>query len=391
MQAGSHAVLNKALTKHCMDKSENLIGVLQSLYRWRKPIRNLCLAAAVLSVVLSLFLKNYYKATTIFYPTSPRLANPELIFGYTGQVTDYYGGDRDLDRLAEVANSSELVDFMVARFNLYDHYQIDSSARLGPYKVRKRLLKLYSAQKNKNDALEISVEDKDPQFASAMANAARDKVNGIAQRLNKQSQEKLLAAFEDNMVRKRAELESLADSIRSLQDRYGIFDPSAISSALSSELAVAETGINKTRAKLDVLSSDPDIPKDTITYIRAELKAFEEQKRLLNDPGDESGALSLKKANELIPKLSVLQDMHYQARKQLTFDIERYNQIRSAFNTDIPALLVVEQAEVPLFKSRPRRSIIVIASVLGTFLFAVFGALLTDSIRALDWKNITKE
>ncbi|MFZ4633585.1 MAG: hypothetical protein ACOYNO_05190, partial [Saprospiraceae bacterium] len=359
-----------------MENRDNLIGVLQNLYRWRKPIRNFCLLAAVVSVGISLFLKDYYRATTIFYPTSPRLANPELIFGYTGQVTDYYGGDRDLDRLAEVANSNELVDFMVYKFNLYNHYGIDSTARLGPYKVRQRFLNLYSALKNKNDALEINIEDTDPQMAAAMANVARDKVNYIAQRLNKESQVKLLAAFEDNMTRKSAELKMLADSIRFIQSSSNVFDPGAVSGSLSSQLATAESEITRTKARLDVLSVDPLIPPDTISYIRANLKAYEELKRVIKTDDPSSDRISLRRVNEMIPTMAVLQDMHYQARKQLTFDLERYNQIRSAYNTDIPALLVVEHAEVPMLKSRPKRSIIILASIAGAFLFALLGALL---------------
>ncbi len=378
------------MTVFCMENRDNLIEVLRSVYRWRKAIVNTCLLVAAISIGASLMMKNYYRATTIFYPTSPQLSNPELIFGYTGQVTEYYGSDRDLDRLAEVANSSELVDYMVSRFRLYEHYGIDSTAKLGAYKVRKRFLKLFAAEKNKNDALEISVEDTDPKMAALMANEAREHVNEIAQRLGKGSQSKLMAAFEDNMTHKRAELDMLADSIRKLQTENNIYDPGAISGALSGQLANAEMEITRTKARLDVLSANPLIPLDTIAYIRANLKAYEEQRRTLKteDPG--SDRISLKKVNEMIPKMSLLQDLHFQARKQLTYDLERYNQIRSAFNTDIPALVVVERAEVPLLKSRPRRSVIVIASVLGALLFAVLGALLAESVRALDWKTITR-
>jgi LPS O-antigen subunit length determinant protein (WzzB/FepE family) len=124
-----------------MDKQDNLLGVFQTLYRWRKAIRNICIVALLGSIGLSLLLKNYYQATTIFYPASPQLANPELMFGNTGQVTEYFGSDRDLDRLAEVANSSELIDFMIHKFKLFDHYGIDSTAKDGPSKVQKRLRK----------------------------------------------------------------------------------------------------------------------------------------------------------------------------------------------------------------------------------------------------------
>lgn len=374
-----------------MDKQDNLLGVFQTLYRWRKAIRNICIVALLGSIGLSLLLKNYYQATTIFYPASPQLANPELMFGNTGQVTEYFGSDRDLDRLAEVANSSELIDFMIHKFKLFDHYGIDSTAKDGPSKVQKRLRKLYNAQKNKNDAIELSVEDTDPELAAQMANAARDKINEIARRLTKNSQGQILTAFEDNIKRKQADLVILGDSLKTLQRVYGIYDPVAQGEQLASSLAEAEAGITKGRAKLDVLEKIPEISRDTIAFIRADLRASERLRQQLKSQNAPDGELTVQRYNEGLPQVSVLKDLHFQARKQLSYDLERYNQIKSVYQTDIPALHLIEAAEVPLIKSRPKRSIIVIASLLAAFLFGAVGALLADNYREISWKSITNE
>ncbi len=373
-----------------MSNHDNLLSVFQTMYRWRKTIRNVTIAAAICSVGISLLLKNYYQATTIFYPASPELANPELIFGYTSQVTNYFGSDRDLDRLAEIANSTEVVDYMVGKFRLYDHYQIDSTSKEGPYKVRKRFRKLYSALKNKNDAIELSIEDTDPVLAAEMANAARDKINAIAQRLTKNSQAKLIASFEDNINRKNTELVRLGDSLRNTQAKYNIYSMGAQGEQLSSQLAKAESEISRNRAKLEVLEPNPDIPRDTIAYIKANLRAYERERQQLTSRTTSSDQMTLKQFNEGAPLLSVLSDLHYQARKQLSYDLERYNQIKSAFNTDIPALHLVEAAEVPRIKSRPKRSILVIVSVLAAFVFTTLAALLAEAYRDINWQNITR-
>ena len=367
------------------------MGVLQTIYRWRKAIRNVCLLALVLSIGFSLLLKNYYKATTIFYPASPQLSNPELLFGYTSQVTDYFGSDRDLDRISEIAGSSELVDFMVQRFNLYEHYGYDSTAKDGAYKVRKLFLSLYSAQKNKNDAIELTVEDTDPALAAEMANTARNKINEIAQQLSKKSQARLLLAFDDNINRKKAELLALSDSLRRVQAYYGIYDPEAQGEQLSEQMTLAEKDVVENRAKLEVLEKDPIIPRDTIAYIRAKLRASERREQQLSSQSSADGALSLKRYNEGLPMVSVLRDLHFQARKQLSYDLERYNQIKSAYNTDIPAIHVIETAERPLIKSRPKRSVIVLASVAAACMFTVLAALLADTYREINWKNISSQ
>lgn len=372
-----------------MAQHDNLIGVFQTIYRWRKTIRNICLITLVGSIGFSLMLDNYFKATTIFYPASPELASPELIFGYTSQVTQYFGSDRDLDRLDEIANSNEVVDYMVRKFGLYQHYQIDSNSLKGQFKVRERFLNLYSAQKNKNDAIELSVEDTDPQLAATMTNAARDKVNEIAQHLIKNSQSKILATFEDNIRRKATDLELLGDSLRDLQEKYSIYSVTDQGEQLSTQLAKAESEIVRGKARLEVLENNPLIPRDTVEYIKANLRAYQRERQSLMTPEPGGDNVSLKRFNEGLPKVSVLSDLHFQARKQLSYDKERYNQIKAAYNTDIPALQVVEAAETPLLKSRPKRSVIVIASLLAAFLFSVLAVLIAETYRDFRWDAIT--
>lgn len=371
-----------------MNNQDNLLGVLQTIYRWRKAIRNVCLLVLLGSIGFALTLKNFYQATTVFYPAGPQLANPELLFGSSGQVTDYYGGDRELDRMIEIAGGSELSNYMIRKFNLYVHYRIDSTSKKGQETVLKVFRSLFDVQKNKNDAIELSVEDTDPQLAADMANAARDRIDEIAQRLTKDSQAKLLLAFDDNLRRKQIDLTHLADTLRRMQRYYGIYATEAQGEQLSEQLTLAEAEITKNRGRLEVLENNPLIPRDTIAYIKANLRAYERQRAQLIAPKSANGDLSIDRYNEGLSDIYVLKDLHFQARKQLSYDIERYNQIKSAYNTAIPTVHVVESAQIPLVKSRPKRSILVITAVLAAFLFTVLGALFADAYKEINWKAI---
>ena len=375
-----------------MNNRDNLLGVLSAIYRWRKTIRNICLVTLVGSIVFSLFLKNYYQATTIFYPSSSHLANPELIFGSAGEVTDYFGSDRDLDRVAEIANGNAVVDYMIDRFQLYTHYGVDSTSKEGPNKVREIFRSLYSALKNKNDAIELNVEDVDRKLSATMANAARDRINFLVQRLIKDNQVQLLATYEDNLKSKETELQHLADSLAYLMGHYNIVSPGDQSQQLTLQLANAESQIIRSRGRLEVLEKNPGIPRDTIAYIKANLRAYERlREKLLSLDTRNTRDMSVKNFQEGAPKVNVMSDLHFQARKQLSFDRERYFQIKAAFITNIPALQIVEVAEAPRIKSRPKRSIIVFSAVLAAFFFSVIGVLLADAYRAVDWRAVREE
>ena len=73
--------------------------------------------------------------------------------------------------------------------------------------------------------------------------------------------------------------------------------------------------------------------------------------------------------------LTVISDLHYQARRQLSYDLERYSQIKAAYNTDIPALQLIAAAETPIMKNRPKRTMLVITATIAAFLFTLLGAL----------------
>lgn len=373
-----------------MSNRDNLLGVLGTIYRWRKALRNTCLIALVGSVGLALWMDNYYEATTIFYPSNQDLTKPELIFGGMSKVTEYFGTDKDVDRILEIAASNELIDYMIDRFGLFEHYDIDSTDKEGRFWVRLKFQDLYVVQKNRNDAVELSIEDTDPKMASDMANAAREKIDEIAQRLVKDSQAKLLASYDANIKRKTTELARLGDSVRVVQSRYKIYSGGGQGQKLSDILTQAEADIARNRARLEVLNGNPLIPLDTVEYIKANLRGAERVRQSLLEHNPQNGNLSIHDYNEGIGEVAINNDLHNQARKQLSFDLERYNQILAAYNTNIPAIQIVEIAEPPIMKNRPRRSIIVVGAVVAAFLFTLLAAFLADAYRDVNWKELER-
>lgn len=371
-----------------MSNRDNLLGVLGTIYRWRKALRNVCIIALLGSIGITLLMDNYYKSTTVFYPANQDLTKPELIFGGMSKVTEYFGTDKDVDRILEIASSNELVDYMIAKFKLFEHYDMDSTNQKDRFWARLKFQDLYVVQKNRNDAIELSIEDTDPQLAAQMANAARDKIDEIAQRLTKESQSRLLASFDANIKRKTEELIRLGENVRQLQTKYRIYSGGDQGEQLAKRLAQAEGDIARNRARLEVLDGNKHIPLDTIEYIKANLRGAERERQVLLSSQPASRNLSILDYNEGIGEVAIANDLHNQARKQLSFDLERYNQILAAYNTNIPALQVVVPAEVAIMKNRPKRMILVLAAVLAAFLFTLLAAFLADAYREVDWKQL---
>lgn len=370
-----------------MENQDNLLGVLSTVVRHRKMLLRFAILAAVLTAGISLLLPNYYASTATFYAASPQLANPELTFGNTGQVTEYYGNEHDLDRLLTIAESNELVDFMIKKFDLYVHYDIDSTKTKAPHKIREHFRKLYSVEKTKADAVEITVEDTDREYAAMMANAAMGRINAIASRLTREGMGKMLAGFETLMTDKKWMLDNYSDTIRVLRERYGIVDVNSQAELLAKMIADAESESTRGNSRLKELEGNPDIPRDTIAYLKADIKAAEKELFDLTDPNSRK-SLNLKRFNAGQSAVMEFQDLHFQARKQLSYDIERYKQIQATFKTEIPSIHVVQVAEIPVVKSRPVRSIMVIAATLAALVFGLLAALFAEHYKGVNWSEL---
>jgi tyrosine-protein kinase Etk/Wzc len=93
--------------------------------------------------------------------------------------------------------------------------------------------------------------------------------------------------------------------------------------------------------------------------------------------------------NEGMAQVDVLVKQHLEASKQFAEGQERYKMTRTAFDSPFPAIHLVEEAAPPIIKSRPKRTLIVLAVTVLAFLFSVAGALIFDTYKDIDWKSIT--
>ena len=370
-----------------MNQPQNLLDILGLLYKWRKPIIRLTLAAAIISIIVSLFLPNYYKATTTFYAASPDLSKPEKVFGYSSYDLNYYGTGTDIDRILTIGFATELADFLIDSFDLYNHYDIDTSSKKGRYKVKQTLSDYYKLLKTKYDAIELSVEDKDRIQAANMANAARNKINELAQGLIKRSQKNVINTFKSGLDEKEIFLQMLQDSLINVRKKYGIYDTKNQGEILSTLITETEAQLIESKGKYESLKKLRYISRDTLALINARIQGLEQKYKGLTS-SDATSNYNLYKYNEGKGVVESLEQMYQTHFKQISFDKVRYEQMKMTFESDFNALHLVEEAEVPIVKSRPKRAVIVFVATFATFIFTLMFVLIIESNRHVKWKEI---
>ncbi len=365
-----------------MENKENLLGVIATLLKWRKPIIRLCLIAGIGTAIISLFLPNYYQSTTTFYAASPDLGMPDPV-GEMEKDRDYYGEDTDNDRILTIASSNEVIWYLIEKFKLYEHYDIDRSNRKSKDKIVKKFTKLYNVEKTKFEAIEISVEDKDSLMAAAIANEARYRTDIIAQSLMKEGHLKRLNSFESTMKEKLQQLYVLGDSLSKVRKKYQVFNTETQGELLAQMVAKQRGQLIGAKAKLEVFRQGGSSTRDSVIYLNAQVQGLQKEVESLES--------NLSLFNSGMSTVNELEDQHQEGREQLSIDRERYKQLKAMYNSYIPTIHVVENADIPYVKSRPFRSLIVISTVLITFILSVIGILILENYREVNWEALMNE
>jgi len=359
-----------------MDQKTTLVDVIKLIYKRRKEIIIATLTVSVITAIIMLLMPNYYKATTTFYAASPDLAKPDPI-GNNIIPKKYYGDKKDIDRILTISNASYIKSSLINEFNLYKHYDIDSSKEFAEFKIMKKISKLFTIKKNERDAIELSVEDKDQELVSKIANFARNKINTEIESLIKTTQKSQINTYNSKIKYKNTQVNSLIDSIRILKNKYSIFDINTQGEGIAEQVTQTKGNIAFLKSKLKILEKDRFARKDSIRFLKANIAGNESKLKNID-----SLAMIF---NEGSLTVSLLSRQKNQYSAQLALDNEKLNQLKSVYNSKITIMHIVEKAKRPLRKYRPVRSLYVIGAFILTLLFSIFMVVILEESKKINW------
>ncbi len=365
-----------------MEQKENLLGVVKQLVKYLKFILTVCTVVGVGSIIVSLLLPVYYKSSTVFLSKNPDLLTERGLFGTTTRDPQPFGSNNDNDRLLTIAASDELAEYLIDRFNLYEHYDIDTSSAKASYYVKEHFRGLYEATKTKRDAIQLSIEDRDPRLAAQMANAARMKIDTINLQLFKTKE--TINTIENTVKEKEHSNQILSDSIQWLRNRYSIYNTESQSESLANALISKESKLRSTEAKLAAFQKmRVKGARDSAAYLSAMVAGLKSEIANLDT--------TLQRFNAGMPIVQALEEEYNQAIKQITYDKERLKQLKAANSANISSIILVETAAIPVTKSRPIRSILVLGSIAVAFIFSALGAFVFDTYKDINWGEVWRK
>jgi uncharacterized protein involved in exopolysaccharide biosynthesis len=190
------------------------------LFKWRKPLLIVMAAAMVCSWFFSLpfFITPKYKSTVILFPASSSSVSKAILSEKGGKNDDLtsLGESEQAEQLLQILNSNKIRDRVIRKFNLMEHYGIDSTSKYKTSKLYREYDKNISFGSTEYLAVEISVYDEDPQMAAIIANTIADLLDSAKNDMQRQRSVAGFKIVEAEYKELDAEIKSIVDSLVTL-------------------------------------------------------------------------------------------------------------------------------------------------------------------------------
>ena len=310
-------------------------------------------AVTVVALVASLLMPKWYSARAVLLPPTEDdmgSAVAQLMPRGFGAIR-LPGANTLADVFVAVLKSRSLADRIVSRFDLVKRYGVKDGE-----KAVKELEGHVRFHVGDEGTIAVIVEDRDPQTAAAMANAYVEELDRFNLLTRTTSAKRTRAFIAQRLEVANRDLAAAEDRLREYQQRKNL---PAMSPADRGEADVGARLMAQKIAlevRLQVLRQSLAEDSEEVRRVRQELAAIERQVGGLPQAGVE------------IMRLWRDVKVQEQVFELLTAQLE---EARIRETRDTPTVQVLDPAVPPLYKSRPKRSIIVVAG----FLIGVAGSL----------------
>ena len=313
------------------------------LVEYRKPILIILAVAALCAMIFSapFFITPLFKSTTIIYPTSSNSISKVLISTTYQSEKDImnFGEDEQTEQMLQVLNSNRVRDKVIRRFNLMEHYNIKPDSKYPFTKLNKLYDSRIKFRRTEYNAVKITVLDSDAALSARIANEIAEIFDSTMNQMQKEVAVKAFRLVEEEYTTLWNEMHQLEDSLNTLR-KLGVFDYESQVEMLSQQMAIElgkgnTQGINNIQKHLDILA----------------------------EYGGASYAINERLDND---------------RLQLSLVKSKYEEAKMDATQDIPHKFVVTSAFQAERKSYPIRWMIVVITVLSTFLLLIFCIVVYD-------------
>jgi uncharacterized protein involved in exopolysaccharide biosynthesis len=360
------------------EEEVSLLDLLIVLAKHKTLIFGIPAAAAVVSIVVSLLLPNIYTAATKVLPPQ-QTQSTSAVLAQLGSLASLAGGavsgvKNPNDLYVGMLKSRTVADNLIQRFDLNKLYEQKYQSE-----SRKRLAKATTVVAGKDGIITIEVDDGDPKRAADLANGYVDELFKLTKVLavTEASQRRLF--FERQLEQAKDNLARAEASTRLALHKGGLVlvegqgrVMAETSARLRAEITVKEIQIGAMRAFASEQNPELQRAHQQVEVLKRELARTEGTSGSRSSSNAETNGKG-------IENLRLLREMKY---NEVTYELlaRQYEVAKIDEAKDSAIIQVMDKAIEPDRKSRPRRSLIVLLTVLVTFLLAIVWVIALEAV-----------
>lgn len=322
----------------------NSFSLMKFIWAKRKWLLVICAVTIVVSAVCSFFIKPKYQSTAVIYaPRTNSMAKILLNEENYNERLDIkaYASEEETEQMMQLLDAREIKDSLIKRYNLAEHYDIDTNSKGWYTKIMKIMKNEIEVKRTNFGAISIAVKDHDPVIACQMTNDILRLLDTIK---NRTERERAVAAYHalcEQMDSIDREVRRIDDSIQICMQN-GVFDVEAQSERVMQQYAIAVAQGNT--AAINRLTKEQE------------------------------------KLSLWGPRLDALQNMQYTFLKYQALCKQKMLDARLDMKGSMPVKFVVERPIVADKKCYPKRSLVVLISTLSVLILSVIVLLMIDKI-----------
>jgi uncharacterized protein involved in exopolysaccharide biosynthesis len=345
---------------------------VRDLGRHKRFIAAVTAVAMAAGVVYSLTLPVLFTATTRILtpqqaPSSAALVMSQLASSGAGALAAAAGAGLGLhnpnDLYIGLLQSQPVADALLQKFGLAAVYKANY-----PSVVRAKLAANTQITSEKSGFIAISVTDREPQRAAAMANMYTDQLQALSKSLavTEASQRRLF--YEDQLKHAKDDLVAAQYAFQQIQRKKGLVQLDAQARAVIGNLSALRATRAAKQVELDALRSYSTERNPQVQLAEKQLQSLTAEEARLEKAGGEAGSADLGLQQVADAGMDYLTAEHELQYRQVMFDLllKQYDAARLDEAKTSTVVQVVEKASPPDRKSSPHRASIV-------FMFTVLG------------------
>lgn len=301
--------------------------------------------AAGLAFVAASMIPPHFRSSVVIYAPSTNSVSKIILSEPTANERldmKAYAAEQATEQMMELLDSREIKDILIKKYDLVNHYDIDTTSRYWQTKLYNSLQKNLIVKRTKYGAISITIEDRDKELACTIANDVVCLLDSFKHSIENERACASFAALTKQLDDIHKEQKRISDSLEIVMS-HGVYDFKSQSERVMQQYAIAVAQGNA--AAIQRLSAE------------------------------------LEKLSEWGPKSAALCEVQGNFSRYEALCREQILNAQMDMSNDIPTQFVVEKAIISDKKCFPKKSIFMAVSAVSALAVAFIILLVIENLK----------